>query len=88
MSEFDPLINHGVRESFYHRAIRPSLAEFIGTTVFVFVGCMAVQTNDVGSIALAHGLAIALLVTGLGRIRLVRGSKVEGANRVSALTSI
>lgn len=69
MSEFDPLINHGARESFYHKTIRPSLAEFIGTTVFVFVGCMAVQTNDVESIALAHGLAIALLVTGLGKIR-------------------
>lgn len=68
MSEFDPLINRGARESFYHRAIRPSLAEFIGTTVFVFIGCMAVQTQNVGSIALAHGLAIALLITGLGKI--------------------
>jgi hypothetical protein len=37
----------------------------------VFVGCLAVQTGDVGSIALCHGLAIALLIIGLGKIRSV-----------------
>ena len=50
-------------------AIRPVMAEFIGVIVFVFVGTMVVQTRDIVSIGLAHGLMIALLIMGLGNIR-------------------
>lgn len=71
MTELDPLINHGGADSIYERIIRPSLAEFFGTILFVFIGCMSVQTGDVGSIALSHGLTITLLVIGLGKVRFV-----------------
>ncbi|XP_062574402.1 aquaporin-8-like [Saccostrea cucullata] len=68
MSELDPLINRGAADSFYDRVVRPSLAEFFGTIVFVFVGCMAVQTQVVAPIAIAHGLTIVVLIAGLGKI--------------------
>lgn len=52
----------------FEKVFRPVLAEFVGVTVFVFVGTMVVQTNDIVSIGLAHGLMIALLIMGLGNI--------------------
>src|SRR5688572_17195316 len=56
--------------------LRRSLAEFIGTFAFVFVGAGAIAsaglTGDVSpsllAVALAHGLAFAVLVSALGHI--------------------
>jgi aquaporin Z len=56
-------------------SLRPLAAEFLGTFAFVFVGAGVVVTNaarndlfGVGGIALAHGLAFAVMVTATLRI--------------------
>ena len=76
MSDGEPLLletsnkepNH-YHDDIWERTVRPVLAEFIGVTVFVFVGTMVVQNGNIVSIGLAHGLMIALLIMGLGNIR-------------------
>ncbi|XP_012935620.1 aquaporin-8 isoform X1 [Aplysia californica] len=65
MTDRDPLINrtNPVSEGgFFDGLLRPCLAELVGVTLFVFIGTMSVNGNDTLGIALAHGLAIALLV--------------------------
>ena len=70
MSELDPLVaKESHREGTFLTFVRPCLAEFVGTTLFVFIGCMVVQTGDIVSIGLAHGLMIALLIMAFGNIR-------------------
>ena len=59
--------------AFFNEYIRPCFAEFCGTTIFVFVGTMSSQSGNVLPIALAHGLAIFLLVTVYGHIRYEQG---------------
>jgi aquaporin Z len=47
------------------------LAEFVGTFTLIFVGVGAIiqtQGNDLVAIALAHGLAIAVMVSALGHV--------------------
>ena len=61
----------GPQLTLYDRAIRPILAEMVGVTLFVFVGCCSLVTNDIVAAALGHGLTIALLIMGLGEIRYV-----------------
>lgn len=73
MDDGQPLINAAKRQDsdendIWETTIRPVMAEFIGVIVFVFVGTMVVQTGDIVSIGLAHGLMIALLIMGLGNI--------------------
>ncbi|XP_076073499.1 aquaporin-8-like isoform X2 [Mytilus galloprovincialis] len=72
MSDGEPLLisdeRHPNPYDTWEDKFRPIVAEFVGVTVFVFVGTMAVQTNDITSIGLAHGLMIALLIMGLGNI--------------------
>lgn len=48
---------------------RPFCAELVATSLFVFVGTMAVQTRDFLLIALAHGLTVALLVVAFNDVR-------------------
>lgn len=50
------------------RAIRPCLAEFIGVAIFVFIGCLSVQDKNPIAIAVAHGLAIVVLVALFGHV--------------------
>lgn len=74
MSENEPLIESRVHKRTeevdqMETLIRPVIAEFIGVTVFVFVGTLVVQTGDIVGIGLAHGFMIALLIMGLGNIR-------------------
>ena len=60
----------GPRRSVFMRYVRPAFAELIGVAVFVFIGSMAAATHAADlSVALAHGLTIAVLITGLGHIR-------------------
>lgn len=58
---------------FFERYVQPCLAELIGSTLFIFVGCISVIGNVgiTGSIqpALAHGLALAIVVAVFGEIR-------------------
>ncbi|XP_071755547.1 aquaporin-8a.1 [Centroberyx gerrardi] len=56
----------------YEQYVQPCLAELFGTTLFVFVGCASVIGNVgvQGSIqpAVAHGLALGVLIMVLGQI--------------------
>ncbi|KAL6475126.1 hypothetical protein MHYP_G00161660 [Metynnis hypsauchen] len=57
---------------FFERYVQPCLAELLGSTLFIFVGCVSVISNVgvTGSIqpALAHGLALAITVAVFGEI--------------------
>lgn len=56
--------------------IQPCVAELVGSTLFIFTGCMAVIENpqDTGSLqpALAHGLALSIVIALFGEIRYSR----------------
>ncbi|XP_041942213.1 aquaporin-8b [Alosa sapidissima] len=56
----------------YDRLIQPCVAELVGTAFFVFVGCVSVIENveATGRLqpALAHGLAVAVLVACLAEV--------------------
>uniref|UniRef100_A0A3Q3L2B4 Aquaporin 8a, tandem duplicate 1 n=1 Tax=Mastacembelus armatus TaxID=205130 RepID=A0A3Q3L2B4_9TELE len=56
----------------YEHYVQPCLAELFGTTLFVFVGCASVIGNvtNTGLIqpAVAHGLALGVLITIFGQI--------------------
>ncbi|XP_010903710.1 aquaporin-8a.1 [Esox lucius] len=56
----------------FERYVQPCVAEVVGCTLFIFVGCGSVieNTGVPGSIqpALAHGLALAIVIAVLGQI--------------------
>ncbi|ROL51713.1 Aquaporin-8 [Anabarilius grahami] len=56
----------------YERIIQPCVAELVGTTFFVFIGCVSVIENveAAGRLqpALVHGLAVAVLVACMAEI--------------------
>ena len=72
-----PLINVSRRSKgdeeeelrFFEKFIQPCLAEFLGTTLFVYIGTMSTQDELVLATAIAHGLTMALLIYGIGSIR-------------------
>lgn len=73
-NEQSPLINtvkdkKVERSSFYETYMQPCIAEFLGTTFFVFIGTMSQQNELLLGIAIAHGLSIALLIYSFGKIR-------------------
>ena len=45
------------------------MAEFVGTTLFIFIGTMSARTDNVVAPALANGLALAALIVTFGHIR-------------------
>lgn len=55
------------------RIFQPCVAELVGTTFFVFIGCVSVIENveATGRLqpALVHGLAVAVLVACMAEIR-------------------
>lgn len=57
----------------YEHFVRPCLVELLGSALFIFIGCLSVIGNgtEAGLLqpALAHGLALGLLVATLGNIR-------------------
>lgn len=57
----------------FEQYVQPCLAELFGTCLFVFVGCASV-IGDVGTLgvlqpAVAHGLALGVLIMVFGQIR-------------------
>ncbi|NXW56048.1 AQP8 protein, partial [Eurystomus gularis] len=56
----------------YERYIQPCLAELLGSAFFVFIGCLSVLEDTVGTgklqPALAHGLILGPLISILGDI--------------------
>ncbi|EHB05804.1 Aquaporin-8 [Heterocephalus glaber] len=60
------------RMSWYDRFVQPCLVELLGSALFIFIGCLSVIENgpDTGLLqpALAHGLALGLIIATLGNI--------------------
>ncbi|XP_053714251.1 aquaporin-8a.1 [Synchiropus splendidus] len=55
--------------SVFQQYVQPCLAELFGTSLFVFVGCSSVIGSDaVTPPALAHGLALVVLITVFGPV--------------------
>lgn len=59
--------------SMFERVVQPCIAELVGTTFFVFTGCVSVIENveTMGRLqpALVHGLAVAVMVACMAEIR-------------------
>lgn len=57
----------------FEQYVQPCLAELFGTSLFVFVGCASVignvATAGVTQPAMAHGLALGVMITVFGQIR-------------------
>lgn len=56
----------------FDQYVQPCLVELLGTTLFVFVGCASVIGNvgaDAIQPAVAHGLALGVLIMVFGPIR-------------------
>lgn len=65
--------NTNKKTCIFEQYVQPCLVELLGTTLFVFVGCSSVIGN-VGTTsaiqpAVAHGLALAVLIMMFGQIR-------------------
>ncbi|XP_051002944.1 aquaporin-8 [Acomys russatus] len=60
------------RMSWYERYIQPCVVELLGSALFIFIGCLSVIENspNTGLLqpALAHGLALGLIIATLGNI--------------------
>lgn len=57
------------RDPYWMDRLRPVVAEAVGLLIFVFIGtCQATSGGGVTAAALAHGLCIALMIIGIGRI--------------------
>ncbi|XP_045704769.1 aquaporin-8 [Phyllostomus hastatus] len=58
--------------SWYERFVQPCLVELLGSALFIFIGCLSVIENkpETGLLqpALAHGLALGLIIAMLGNI--------------------
>ncbi|XP_067859851.1 aquaporin-8a.1 [Heptranchias perlo] len=56
----------------YERYVQPCVAELLGSALFIFIGCLSVVENVEGTgrlqPALAHGLALGLIIAILGNI--------------------
>lgn len=72
------------RGFWYERLVQPCLVELLGSGLFIFIGCLSVIENgpETGLLqpALAHGLALGLIVASLGNIRWDQCTKLSGAN--------
>ncbi len=60
------------KRGIFERYLQPCLAELCGTSLFVFVGCSSVISNVGAGViqpAVAHGLALGVLIMIFGQIR-------------------
>ncbi|XP_004691766.2 PREDICTED: aquaporin-8 [Condylura cristata] len=68
----EPSVGRWWRGAWYERFVQPCLVELLGSALFIFIGCLSVIENgqDTGRLqpALAHGLALGLLIATLGNI--------------------
>ncbi|NP_001106153.1 aquaporin-8 [Sus scrofa] len=68
----EPIKGGRWREGWYERYLQPCLVELLGSALFIFIGCLSVIENrpDTGLLqpALAHGLALGLVIATLGNI--------------------
>ncbi|KAM8962203.1 aquaporin-8 [Pelodytes ibericus] len=70
--DVDKNIKSDSKQHWYAKYVQPCVAELLGTTLFVFIGCLSVieNTDRTGRLqpALAHGLALGLTIAVLGGI--------------------
>lgn len=70
------------RAALFLRYVQPCLAELLGSTLFIFTGCLSVVENVSGTgrlqPALAHGLALGIVIAVLGEIRYGVGGRDGG----------
>ncbi|XP_008847420.2 aquaporin-8 isoform X2 [Nannospalax galili] len=68
----EPSMGGRCRVSWYERYVQPCVVELLGSALFIFIGCLSVIENspDTGLLqpALAHGLALGLIIATLGNI--------------------
>ncbi|XP_049645511.1 aquaporin-8 isoform X2 [Suncus etruscus] len=68
----DVRMEHRWYESWYEKFVQPCLVELLGSALFIFIGCLSVIGNEASlgllQPALAHGLALGLLIATLGNI--------------------
>ncbi|XP_003795792.1 aquaporin-8 isoform X1 [Otolemur garnettii] len=68
----EPSISGKWHMSWYERLLQPCLVELLGSALFIFIGCLSVIENSpntgVLQPALAHGLALGLIIATLGNI--------------------
>ncbi|XP_047389674.1 aquaporin-8 isoform X2 [Sciurus carolinensis] len=68
----EPSMSGRSRGSWFERFVQPCLVELLGSALFIFIGCLSVIENglDTGRLqpALAHGLALGLIIATLGNI--------------------
>jgi len=68
--EQSPLVpdRYGQRLRIFDDVVRPTCAEFVATTIFVCIGCLAIYDTggDIVGIAVAHGFVICVLVVAFG----------------------
>lgn len=61
------------KQNWYECYVLPCLAELLGSAAFVFIGCLSVVEDSIGTgllqPALVHGLSIVPIVVSLGNIR-------------------
>lgn len=56
-------------ETWLHRNVRPCLAEFLGTALFIFVGTMSTNNgNPLLAVALSHAFSLCVLVASTAQI--------------------
>ncbi|XP_021510746.1 aquaporin-8 [Meriones unguiculatus] len=60
------------RVSWYEQYVQPCVVELLGSALFIFIGCLSVIENSANTgllqPALAHGLALGLIIATLGNI--------------------
>lgn len=65
--------NTNQKRCIFEQYVQPCLAEMFGTSLFVFVGCASVignvGTSGVTQPAVAHGLALGVMIMVFGQIR-------------------
>nr|KAF6488731.1 aquaporin 8 [Molossus molossus] len=68
----EPSMEGRWRGSWYEQFVQPCLVELLGSALFIFIGCLSVIQSgpETGLLqpALAHGLALGLLIATLGNI--------------------
>ncbi|XP_029801560.1 aquaporin-8-like [Suricata suricatta] len=83
----EPAMGGRCHGSWYERFLQPCLVEMLGSALFIFVGCLSVIENGPDTRwlqpALAHGLALGLIIASLGSISCAVGQEYDAGAMVA-----